>query len=111
VEPRPGHSITAAPGRFPPQRDESQERDGGECGQAGTAKAYVFNTTVVPPGVMRWMALWPQGTTRPLASSLTDSDGTVTNNMALVPSNNGLISAFVTDPTHLVLDIFGYFAP
>jgi hypothetical protein len=33
-----------------------------------------------------------------LASSLTESDGTVTNNMPLVPTNNGLITAFVTDP-------------
>jgi len=31
--------------------------------------------------------------------------------MAVVPTSNGSISAFVTNPTHLVLDIFGYFAP
>jgi hypothetical protein len=81
------------------------------CDVPATAKAYVFNATVVPPGVMRWMTVWPQGTPRPLASSLNDKEGSVANNMALVPTNNGLISAFVTDPTHLILDMFGYFAP
>jgi hypothetical protein len=83
----------------------------GSCGLPETANAYAFNATVVPPGVMHYMTLWPQGTTQPLASSLNDKDGTATSNMALVPSNNRLISAFVTDPTHLILDIFGYFAP
>jgi len=31
--------------------------------------------------------------------------------MAIIPTTNGTISAFATDPTHLVLDIFAYFAP
>jgi hypothetical protein len=83
----------------------------GLCSRPVAANAYAFNATVVPPGVMRWMTLWPQGTIRSLASTLNDTDGTVTNNMALVPTYNGVISAFVTDPTHLILDIFGYFAP
>jgi hypothetical protein len=37
-------------------------------------------------------------------------DGAVTSNMAIVPANNGNISAFASNATHLVLDISGYFA-
>ena len=31
--------------------------------------------------------------------------------MAIVPTINGAVNAFVTNSTVLVLDIFGYFAP
>jgi hypothetical protein len=70
-----------------------------------------LNATVVPPGPMRWLTLWPQGTPQPAVSSLNDKEGSVANNIALVPTNNGLIGAFVTDPTHLILDMFGYLGP
>jgi hypothetical protein len=42
---------------------------------------------------------------------LNASDGAVTNNMAIIRTTNGAISAFATNLTHLVLDIFAYFAP
>ena len=58
-----------------------------------------------------YLTLWPQGTTQPVVANLNDTDGTITGNMAVVPTSNGSISAFVTNPTQLVLDIFGYFAP
>jgi hypothetical protein len=29
--------------------------------------------------------------------------------MAITPTSNGYVSAFASDPTHLVLDISGYF--
>jgi hypothetical protein len=33
-------------------------------------------------------------------------------NAAIVPAGaNGAVSIFVTDPTHVILDIDGYFAP
>jgi hypothetical protein len=31
--------------------------------------------------------------------------------MAIVPTTNGSVSAFASNPNHLVLDISGYFAP
>jgi hypothetical protein len=31
--------------------------------------------------------------------------------MAIVPTTNGSVSAFTSNPSHLVLDISGYFAP
>ena len=84
---------------------------GSPCGVPATAHAFVFNATVVPPGFLGYITMWPQGQTQPLAATLNAYDGAVTNNMAIVPTTTGSISVFPSAPTHLVLDIFGYFAP
>jgi len=84
---------------------------GSPCAVPASAKAFVFNATVVPPGPLGYITMWPQGQAQPLAASLNDYDGTVTNNMAIVPTTTGSINVFPSAPTHLVLDIFGYFAP
>jgi hypothetical protein len=81
------------------------------CGAPATAQSFVMNATVVPPGPFNFLTLWPQGTAQPLVSTLNASDGVVTSNMAIVPTTNGLISSFGSNPVHLVLDISGYFAP
>jgi hypothetical protein len=82
-----------------------------DCGATTSARAFVLNATVVPPGPLGFLTLWPQGASKPLVSTLNASDGAVTSNMAIVPTNNGSVSAFGSNPTHLVLDISGYFAP
>jgi hypothetical protein len=84
---------------------------GSPCTLPAIARAYVFNATVVPPDFLGYITMWPQGQTRPLAATLNAYDGAVTNNMAIVPTTTGSISVFPSAPTHLVLDIFGYFAP
>ena len=84
---------------------------GSPCNVPAAAQAYIFSATVVPPGPLGFLTLWPQGLGRPLAATLNASDGAVTNNMAIIRTTNGAISAFATDLTHLVLDIFAYFAP
>lgn len=84
---------------------------GSGCGAPTTAQAYVLNATVIPPGVLGFITLWPNGATQPTVSTLNAVDGTVTSNMAIVSTTNGSINAFASNPTHLVLDIFGYFAP
>ncbi len=81
------------------------------CGAPASAKSYVMNATVVPPGPFSFLTLWPQGTIQPLVSTLNAPDGAVTSNMAIVPTTNGLVSSFASNPVHLVLDISGYFAP
>jgi hypothetical protein len=81
------------------------------CGAPASAQAYVLNATVVPSGVLGYLSLWPQGATQPVVSTLNANDAAITSNMAIVPTANGSISAFAQDPTHLVLDLSGYFAP
>jgi Phosphate-induced protein 1 conserved region len=81
------------------------------CGAPAAAQSFVLNATVVPPGPFGFLALWPQGTPQPLVSTLNAIDGSVTSNLAIVPTTNGQISSFASNPVHLVLDISGYFAP
>lgn len=81
------------------------------CGAPTSAQAFVLNATVVPSGLLGFLTLWPQGAAQPFVSTLNAIDGAVTSNMAIVPTADGSISAFGQNPTHLVLDLSGYFAP
>jgi hypothetical protein len=81
------------------------------CGVPASAQAYVFSATVVPPGPLGFLTMWPQGQPQPPTATLNAGDGAVTSNMAIIPTVNGLVSAFASSPTHLVLDVFAYFAP
>jgi hypothetical protein len=81
------------------------------CGVPASAQAYVFNATVVPVGFLGYLTLWPDGQSRPQVSTLNATDGAITSNMAIVPTTDGSIDAFASQPTHLILDISGYFAP
>ena len=81
------------------------------CAPPSSAKAYVFNATVIPPAAMPYLTLWPDGEKQPQASTLNAYDGFITSNMAIVPTNNGAIDAFAAALTQLLMDISGYFAP
>jgi len=84
---------------------------GSACAPASTASAYIFNATVVPPGPMLFLTLWPNGEQQPTVSTLNAQDGFITSNMAIVPTTNGSIDAYAYALTQLILDISGYFAP
>ena len=84
---------------------------GSTCAPPSSATAYVFNATVVPPGPMLYLTLWPDGEQQPTVSTLNAQDGFITSNMAIVPTNNGSIDAYAAALTQLILDISGYFAP
>jgi uncharacterized repeat protein (TIGR03803 family) len=81
------------------------------CEPPATAQAYVLNATVVPTGALGYLTLWPDGTDRPTVSTLNALDGSITNNMAIVPSTNGKVDAYASGLTQLILDISSYFAP
>jgi hypothetical protein len=84
---------------------------GNGCDAPNTAQAYVFNATVVPPSPLGYLTLWPEGAVQPLVSTLNAIDGSLTSNMAIVPAASGAVNAFASNPTQLILDISGYFAP
>ncbi|MFZ0313433.1 MAG: YncE family protein [Candidatus Korobacteraceae bacterium] len=84
---------------------------GSACAPPSNAGGYVFNATVVPPGPLLYLTLWPHNTTQPTVSTLNAEDGFITSNMAIVPTNDGSIDAFSSSQTQLILDISGYFAP
>lgn len=79
------------------------------CGVPNTAQAVAVNATVVPFQKLGWISMWPAGQNQPLVSTLNAYDGQVTSNLSFVPTTNGSVSVLVTDPTHLILDVSGYF--
>jgi hypothetical protein len=82
------------------------------CGLPATAVAYSLNMTVVPDGRLDFLTTWPTGSLQPWVSTLNDPTGTVVANAAIVPGGaSGSIDVFVTQQTHLIIDVNGYFAP
>lgn len=82
------------------------------CAIPANAQAYSINATVVPTGPLGYLTLWPTGQAQPFVSTLNAPTGSVVANAAIIPAGtNGEVSAFVTNQTHLVIDINGYFAP
>jgi hypothetical protein len=81
------------------------------CGVPATAAAYSLNVTVVPAtSFLGYLTIWPTGQPLPLVSTLNSYDGRVKANAAIVPAGNGgAVSVYVTDTTHVILDINGYF--
>lgn len=65
------------------------------CAPPTTAKAYVFNATVVLSCSMGYLTLWPDSENQPQVSTLSAYDGFVTSNMAIVPNVSGSIGAYV----------------
>src|ERR1019366_3557809 len=68
---------------------------GSSCAPPKTAQAFVLNATVVPPGPLGFLSLWPDGQNQALVSTLNAYDGAVTSNLAIVPTANGSIDRSV----------------
>jgi hypothetical protein len=84
----------------------------GPCNLPATAKAYSMNFTAVPQGPLGFLTTWPADQPQPLVSTLNANLGGVTANSAIVPAAaNGDISVFVSNPSDVVIDVNGYFAP
>ena len=73
------------------------------CSVPSAAQTYVFNASVVPQGYLGYLTLWPDGTTQPLVSTLNALDGSISSNMAIVPSTNGKVDAYASGLTQLIL--------
>src|SRR5579872_3616332 len=82
------------------------------CGIPANARAYSLNITVVPSGGLSFLTIWPTGQAQPVVSTLNAFDGRIVANAATVPAGtNGSVSVFVSDASHVVIDINGYFVP
>jgi sugar lactone lactonase YvrE len=81
------------------------------CAVPSVAQAYVLNATVVPASDLGLLSIYPNGAPVPSASTLNADDLAVTSNMAIVPTSNGVVNALASSATHLILDVYGYFAP
>ncbi len=84
------------------------------CNIPSSAAAYSINTAVVPIGSLRYLTIWPSDHERPIVSTLNSLDGRIKAIAAIVPAsadNTAAINVYVTDPTNVILDVNGYFAP
>ncbi|HLJ17134.1 MAG TPA: right-handed parallel beta-helix repeat-containing protein [Bryobacteraceae bacterium] len=82
------------------------------CNVPVTAQAYSLNLTVCPQGPLAYLTDWPYGQPQPSVSTLVSPGGAIVANAAIVTAGAaGAISIFVPNPTNVILDINGYFAP
>ena len=114
VDTRSDQGKTGAFG--PPRLEAYSQRDfpiaSSDCNVPTTAQAYSLNMTVIPPGPVDFLSMWPAGGSYPGASTLNSPAGRMIANAALIPAGtNGAITVVTGKPTHLVIDINGYFAP
>jgi YVTN family beta-propeller protein len=81
------------------------------CGIPASASAYALNVTVVPTSALNYLTLWPAGEAKPTVSTLNSASGQIVANAALVPAGtSGSVDVFVTNQTHVLIDIVGYFS-
>ena len=100
----------------PPSLVANQTRDfpilQSTCNIPPIAQAYSLNMTVVPQGPLSFLSTWPSGQPYPNVSTLNSPKGTTLANAAIVQAGaNGAITVLVGNPTDLIIDINGYFAP
>jgi len=82
------------------------------CNIPATAQAYALNFTVVPPGPLGSITVWPTGQAQPGTILLTSFDGRVKANAAIVAAGtSGGVSVYASQNTNLVIDVTGYFVP
>jgi hypothetical protein len=108
LDTRPPHGNGPFSGTMSPPVDVM----GSPCGVPSPSLAYVFNSTVVPMGVLGYLTLWPDGGSQPGTSTLNAYDGAITSNMAIVEAGTqGKVDAFASGTTDLIMDISSFFAP
>jgi hypothetical protein len=82
------------------------------CAIPSIARAYSFNVTVVPPGPLGFLTVYPTGQPLPLAATLNSLQGFIVNNAAIAPAGTGgSVDVYATNATDLIIDINGYYAP
>lgn len=82
------------------------------CAIPSVAQAYSFNITVVPPGPLGYVTAYPTGQSVPLAATVNSPQGFIVGNAAIVAAgNNGSVDVYASDPTDIVIDMNGYYAP
>jgi hypothetical protein len=82
------------------------------CSVPANAGAYSLNITVVPPGALSFITVWPAGQPYPGVSTINDpvSGGVIANAAIVVAGTAGAIQVVAGNPTDLIIDINGYYA-
>lgn len=84
----------------------------GPCGIPSNVVAYSLNVTVVPPGFLGFLTVFPTGGPQPVASTVNAYFGGAVANAVLVQAGTtGSVNVYASNPTDVILDIDGYFVP
>ena len=82
----------------------------GRGGVDDDAAAVALNVTVTDPMGSGFVTVYPCGETRPLASNVNFTAGAVVPNAVIAKiGDDGKVCLFVSNETHLVVDVNGYF--
>ena len=99
-------------GPRPPSSTLAVTVTGAVYGIPADASAVVINITAVYPAAYGFVTLYPCGQPRPTASTLNYTAGrTIANGAYAKPGQDGKVCLFNSQPTHLIVDITGYFPP
>jgi hypothetical protein len=81
------------------------------CTIPSNAGAYSLNVTVVPPGPLSYLSVWPAGQPYPSVSTLNDPTpgGVIANAAIVVAGTAGAIQMLASNPTDVIIDINGYY--
>src|SRR4029078_3057389 len=107
-----GNGAPIQGGMFTGGSDVRNYAVAGICGIPGLAQALSLNFTVVGPTASGFLVAWPTGSAAPPTAILNFNAADVRNNAAVVPTS--LTTSFtvnVSAPTHVIIDINGYYAP
>lgn len=84
----------------------------GVAGVPANATAIVLNTTATEATAAGFVTVYPTGETRPVVSNLNLTTGQTQANLVSVKvGTGGSVSMYTQSGTHLVVDVFGYYAP
>ena len=102
------------PGYGPPALSPGSPRNytiAGQCGIPSGAQAVSLNVTVVNPGGLGYVLLYPEGGNQPGVSTLNYLQATTVANAAIVPlgAGGGITVAAAVSTTDFIIDTNGYF--
>jgi hypothetical protein len=105
-----GNGAPIQGGKFTGGSDVRSYSLPGICGIPGSVGAVSLNFTVVGPTGSGFLVSWPTGGAVPPVSTLNFNDGQTVANAAVVPTSvTGSITVNVSAPTHVIVDVNGYY--
>src|SRR6476469_6610879 len=107
-----GNGAPVQGGMFTGGADVRNYAVAGICGIPDVAQALSLNFTVVGPTASGFLVSFPTGGAVPPTAILNFNAGDVRNNAAVVPTSvTTSFTVNVSAPTHVIIDINGYYAP
>jgi len=107
------NAISTNGGPALPENTQRDFRIRGNCGVPTTAKAVSINIAITQATTASWLAVWPSGLARPVASTINfDSSYPALSNGAIVglSTNTNDLSVYNRfGNVHVIIDVTGYF--